>query len=173
MMKNKVQPTDFKTAEEYRKAMQSRKGSTDRRKPTVTLRDIYAASDCEMSFKDWKNLIDLLHKAMREIIVKGNSIPIPFFGILEYAEKECQVKHWETSDGRKFTRDQRHIDFNKFLENEFRQAHGEENLETAKRNGKKLVIKALFASYFKFIPMKYMVRELKNNILGTEYKIIR
>ena len=177
MDKKRIQPTDFDNAEDYIKAKTSRKGCPTKRNPTVTLRDIFKESDCKMEFKDWKKLICLLHKAMRELIVKGHNIPIPFFGTLEYAERQSGVKHRVTKDGQtKFLNDYRMMNYNQLLRNQFQEAKGDDSGQAYKKNGKFVWINLkqnVHPRRFHFYAMKYMLRELENNLYGTNYIILR
>ena len=175
MERKKRERLEGETMEEYVKRIANRKGSKNKRKPNILLKDVYSkcSEKDNMAYKDWSNLINLFLKAIHDIVVQGKDVPLPFLGTLTFAERKKSGivlnKNAKTEKG-KFV-DKRSIDFNKLLRNQYTQDEFAENPKNSSvlirfylHNGKKPRI-------FYFHPQKYLVRETKNNLFGCKYKL--
>ena len=173
--RKKREQLEGETMEEYVKRIANRKGSKNKRKPSIRFKDVYfqCSEKDKVAYKDWSNLIKLLLKSIHDLVVQGKDVPLPFLGILTFIERKKSGiflnKNAKTEKG-KFV-DKRSINFNKLLENEYTQDEFAENpkgssvlLKFYLHNGKKPRI-------FYFHPTKYLVRGTKNQLFGCKYKL--
>lgn len=169
--KKKIEPLEGETLEEYIKRQQSRKGSPNRYKSTISLKEIYNRSSFKnsLSYKDFALIFNETCKIIRTLLVKGHSVSLPYFGTLEtrYGERVSPV-------------DPREIDFKKILKIKYDEANNIQNSNETWKHQNLPVVAILLTnkackvpkiSRARFCPQKYLVREIKNMVFGTNYYV--
>lgn len=155
----------YKSFEEYKKFHKTRKGSPTKEPINFTTVNIYNYKER----KEKTNIINLVCKKIRQLIVKGHDITFPYIGTLTH---DCNLKAEVTAEGE----DYRTIDFEKFLNHEYNKSDFDEN---PKYSGNVMIhffLKKKSEKHTKkyiFIPNKYLPREMSNYLFGTNYKILR
>jgi hypothetical protein len=161
MKREKVQPNDFATAEEYYNASTSRKGCSNRYSQTLNIKDVYKVSGSNVPYNVFNEVFIELCRTIRGLLAKGHTVQIPYFGYIQF--RECNPT--------------RGIDFKKMMENKFT---ANEEAQTARHRVPSISIvfankkgaaghKRLFDA--RFLPMQYLVAELKNHLYGTNYYV--
>lgn len=165
--KKKIEPLKEETLEEYIKRQQSRKGTKNKNLDTLSFKEIYKELPFKksISYSDYMSIVNETCKTMRSLLVKGHNVVVPYFGTLEP----------------RFTERKKIINYRKLLEYVFNEKNGNNvEQETYKHNSLPMISIVLTSKCCglnpkihsaRFCPMKYVVRELKNILFGTEYYV--
>lgn len=170
--KKKIEPLREETLEEFIKRQQSRKGIKNKNSDTLSFKEIYKELPFKKSipYSDYMKIVNETCKTMRSLLVKGHNVVIPYFGTLESRFTERK------------NIDNREINYKKLLEYMFNKKNENINVEqeTYKHRFSLPMISIVLTSKGKnltkihsarFCPMKYLIRELKNILFGTEYYV--
>lgn len=171
MERKKIEPIENETLEDYIKRQQSRKGTKNKNLDTLSFKEIYKELPFKksISYADYMAIVNETCKTMRSLLVKGHNVVVPYFGTLETRFTERK------------NIDNREINYRKFLAYVFNKKNGNNNVEQeAYKHNDLPMISIVLTNKGKnltkihsarFCPMKYVVRELKNILFGTEYYV--
>ena len=166
----KIEPLSGETLEEFVRRQQSRKGIKNKNLDTLSFKEIYKELPFKksISYADYMAIVNETCKAMRSLLVKGHNVVVPYFGTLETRFTERK-------------NDNREIDYKKLLEYVFNEKNGNIDVEQeAYKHNNLPMISIVLTNKGKnltkihsarFCPMKYVIRELKNVLFGTEYYV--